>query len=173
MCKLSSSPDGIDETGLINLQLGVDFFAHESAPKEIKHKEFMNCLGVMVDLLDENGTLLIIDIEKCDQDCSNDASLHSPGFRHDGLKFTGHGSKDIVEALEELGIEDIAVTKDQPFLFEAKHGSGPDAPTIRRKETYFVLKAKRGALFEERLFQRFEGFYRVHGFTEAGGEGWA
>ena len=138
----------------------MDFFAHESAPKEIKHKEFTNSLGVMIDLIDENGTLLIIDIERCNLDCSNDASLQSPGSSHDGLKFTGHGSNDIVKALEELGMEDIAVIKDQPFLFEAKHGSGLDVPTIRRKETYFVLKAKRGALFEKRLFQRFEGFNR-------------
>lgn len=151
----------------------MDFFALEGAPKEIKHNEFMKCLDVMINLLDKNGTLLIIDIEKCDLECSNDPALHSPGSSHDGLKLTGHGSNDIVKALEELGMEDIAVVKDQPFLFEAKHGSGPDTPTIRRKETYFALKAKRGALFEKRLFQRFEGFYRAHGFTEAGGEGWA
>ena len=151
----------------------MDFFAHEGALKEIKHKELMKCFGVMINLLYNNGTLLIIDMEKCDQECSNDPALHSPGSPHDGLKFTGHGSRDIVKALEEFGMEDIAVTEDQPFLFEAKHGSGPDAPTIRRKETYFVLKAKRGALFEKRLFQRFEGCYRAHGLTEAGGEGWA
>ncbi len=44
-------------------------------------------------------------------------------------------------------MEDIAIVGDQQLLFEAKLGSGPDPPTIRRKESYFVLKAERGAFF--------------------------
>lgn len=70
-------------------------------------------------------------------------------------------------------MEDVAVIGDQHFLFEAKHGSGPDAPTIRRTEMYFVLRAKRGALFEKRFCQRMKGFYRADGPTEAGGGDWA
>lgn len=150
MCKLFPAPSDIHDTQLINPQLAVDFFAQERYPEDIKHKQLIKSLEVMINLVGENGALLVIDIEKCDRDCSKGAAMYSPGSHHEGLKFTGHGSKDIVKTLEELGMEDIAVIGDQRFLFEAKHGSGPDAPMIRRNELYFVLKAKRGALYERR-----------------------
>ena len=151
MCKLYPVPKCFDETRLINLQLAVDFFTHEGIPEAIKHKQLVKSLDVMINLIDENGTLLIIDIEKCDKGCSFGAASHSPGSPHDGLKVTGHGSKDIIKALEELGMEDIAIIGDQQLFFEAKLGSGPDPPTMRRKDSYFVLKAKRGAIYERRL----------------------
>ena len=132
----------------MNLQLAVDFFTREDADGDMKHEQLVRSLEVMINLIETNGTLLIIDVDKCDEDCYDE---HSPGSPHEGLKNTGHGSKDIVKALEELGMEDIAVIRDQKFLFEAKQSSGPDSPTFRRKETYFVLKAKRGPLLETRL----------------------
>ena len=111
----------------------------------------MRSLSVLIDLINANGTLLIIDIEKWEYSHSDrNQTLYSPTSSHGGLKLDGYGSKDVVKALEELGMEDIEVVEDQPFLFEVKHGSGPDAPRIRRKEIYFVLRAKRGALFEKR-----------------------
>ena len=116
----------------------------------------MKALEVIIKLINENGTLLIIDIKKCDQDCPYCAVARSPGSPHEGRKITGHGRKDVVKALEVLGIEDIALIADRVFLFEAKHGTGPNAPTMRRKENYLVLKAKRGEVFEKRLFERSE-----------------
>ena len=142
----------------MNLQLAVDFFTHEDVDDDAKHEELVRSLDVMVDLINKNGTLLIIDVEKCDEDCYPDLDSHSPGAPHEGLKVTGHGSKAIAKALRDLGMEKIAIIGDQHFLFEAKQQSGPDAPALRRKETYFVLKAKRGPLFEKRLRQTHEGF---------------
>lgn len=136
-------------------QLAVAFFTHEDVPKDTRHRQLVKSLNVMINLIDENGTL---DIEERYHACSKNATLHSLSSPHEGLKVTSHGSKDIVKALEELGMQDTAVIGDQHFLSEAKHGSGSDAPTIRRKELYFVLKTKRGALFAARLFQRWESF---------------
>ena len=135
------------------------------------HKQLVRCLDVMINLIDENGALLIVDIDQCDKDCSKDPAAHSPGSPHEGLKFTGHSSKGIVEGLEELGLEEIAVIGNQKFLFEAKYGSGPDAPTMNRKEVYFILKAKRGALFEKRVSERYGGSHRANSLAEAGGQG--
>ena len=143
-------------TRLTSSQLAVDFFTHEDVDEDVKQVELVRALDVMINVLQENGTLLIIDVEKCDEDCYPDADSHSPGSPHEGLKVMGHGSKDIEKALEELGMEDIAVLVDKDFLFEVKGGSGPDSPPLRRKETYFVVKAKRGPLFEERVLQRSE-----------------
>ena len=111
----------------------------------------------MINLLHVNGTLLIIDVEKCDEDCYSHVDSPSPGSPHEGLKVTGHGSKDIEKALEELGMEDIAILVEEDFLFEVVGGGTPDSPALRRKEEYFVVKAKRGPLFEERVLQRSEG----------------
>ena len=135
----------------MNLQLAVDFFTHEYVDDDAKHEELVRSLAVMVDLINQDGTLLIIDVEKCDEDCDADGDSHAPGAPHEGLKVTGHGSNAIAKALGDLGMEGIAVIRDQHFLFEAKQRSGSDAPALRRKETYFVLKAKRGPLFEKRL----------------------
>ena len=116
----------------------------------------MRALDVMINLLKVDGTLLIIDVEKYDEGYSSHADSHSRGSPHEGLKVTGHGSKDIEKALEELGMEDIAVLVEEDFLFEVKGGSGPDSPALRSKEEYFVVKAKRGPMFEERALQRSE-----------------
>ena len=142
-------------TRLTKSQLAIDFFTHEDVDEEAKHAELVRALDVLINVLQADGTLLIIDVEKCDEDCYPDADSHSPGFPHEGLKVTGHGSKDIEKALGELGMEDIALLVRENFLFEVKGGSGPDSP-LRRKETYFVVKAKRGPLFEERVLQRSE-----------------
>ena len=136
----------------MNLQLAVDFFSRVDVDEDMKHEQLVRALEVMTNLIETDGTLLIIDIDKCDEDCYADS--HSPGSPHEGLKVTGHGSKDIVKALEELGMKDIAVIGDQHFLFEAEQGSGPDSLTLRREETYFVLKAKRGPLLETRLSRK-------------------
>ena len=110
----------------------------------------------MINLLQADGTLFIIDVEKRDEDRYLNADPHSPGSSHEGLKLMGHGSKDIEKALEELGMEDIGILVEVDFLFEVKAGIGPDSPTLRKKEEYFVVKAKRGPVFEERVLQRSE-----------------
>lgn len=156
MCKLNLAFKDIIKTWLMDSQLAVDFFTHTDADENEKHKELMRALDTMISLIKENGTLLIIDVEKCEdyEDILEDEDLHSPGSPHEGLKTFGHGSNDITRALEELGMQNIACMDKQHFLFEVKRGSGPESPTIRRKETYFALKAKRGPRFEKRLLQR-------------------
>ena len=139
---------------LIDLQLAVDFFTHEDVDEDSKKEELVRSLDVMINLLQANGILLIIDVEKCDEECYQDAVYDSPSFAHEGLKSTGHGSRDLVKALEELGMEDVAVLGNQEFLVDVKPGSGSDFPESKEKEIYFALKAKRGAMFEERLAQR-------------------
>lgn len=143
---------------MVAMCLAVDVFTHEGVPKDTKHKQLVKALYIIINLIEENGTLLIVDVEKCDNDCSRGAAVQSLRSPHEGLKVTGHGSKDIVKTLEQLGMEDVAFIRDRPFLFEAKHGSGPDAPMMRTKELSSVLKAKRGALFEKRLSQKCESF---------------
>lgn len=64
MCKLLPTPNVIDDKHLINLQLAVDFFTHEGISEDLKHKQLVKTLDVIINLIDENGTLLIIDIEK-------------------------------------------------------------------------------------------------------------
>ena len=140
-------------------QLAVDFLTHEDVGEDAKHEELVRALDVIINVLLENGTLLIIDIEKCDEDCHLDTDAHSPGSPHEGFKVTGHGSKAIEKALDELGMEDIAVLVDEDFQFEIKSGSGPDSPALRSKKTYFVVKAKRGPLFEERALQKSESSF--------------
>lgn len=169
---LQHTSTNVEKTQLISLQLAVDFFTHEDILEYEKHEELVQALDVMINLIDANGTLLIIDVEKCDENCYPDADSHSPGSAQEGLKVTGHGSKDIIKALEKLGMEDIAVVGDQDFLFEAKNRSGADSPILRRKETYFVLKAKRGSLFEKKFSQRHEGFHRGNELSGIGDEGW-
>ena len=116
----------------------------------------MRALDVVINLLQTGGTLLIIDVEKCDEDCYTDADSHTPGSPHEGFKVTGHGSKDVEKALEELGMEDIAILVEEEFLFEGEGGSRPDSPIVKRKETFFAVKAKRGPVFEERVLERSE-----------------
>lgn len=126
------------------LQLAIDFFCHDDADEDTKRGEFQKSLSTIINLINPNGTLLIMDIEKCRQDCYQDADSHSPGSSHEGFKITGNGSTEVAKALKELGMEDIAVTEEHAFVFEAEEGD----IVLRRTETYFVLKAKRGPLFK-------------------------
>ena len=73
----------------------------------MKHKQLVRSLDVMINLINEIGFSLIVDMEKRVNDCSKDTAGHSSGSAHEGLKVTGHGSADITKALEELGTEDV------------------------------------------------------------------
>ena len=126
------------------MQLAVDSFCHDDADEDTKRGEFLKSLSIIINLINPNGTLLILDIEKCRQDCYQDADSHSPGSSHEGLKITGSGSTEVAKALKELGMKDTAVTGEQAFVFEVEEGD----IVLRRTETYFVVKAKRGPLFK-------------------------
>lgn len=67
MCKLFPASSDVNDTRLMNLQLAVDFFAQQRYPEDIKHKQLVKSLEVMINLVGENGALLVIDIEKCDR----------------------------------------------------------------------------------------------------------
>ena len=150
-----------DETRLNISQLAVDFFSNYYADEDTKHEQLVSSLDTITNLINPNGTLLIIDVEKREEEYGQDADAHSCGFANERLKYTGSGSAEIVKALEELGMEDIDVVGDQHFHFQVKQGDKADSPMLSWMETYFLLKAKRGSVYEQRLFQRCEGFHQA------------
>ena len=132
---------------------------------------YVKCLDAIISLISENGTLIIVvGIEKRGNGCAKDTAEHSSGSAREGLNTMRHGSADITEALEEVGMEEIAVIGDQLFFFESKYGRGLVPPEMRWKEMYFGSKARRGEMVAKKLPWRMKGFYRVIGFTKIGGE---
>ena len=74
------------------------------------NEEIIRVLAAMINLLDGNGHLLIIDIEKCHDDhYFKDLKLYASGTPRDRLEFSGHRSKARAKALEEIRMEDITV----------------------------------------------------------------
>ncbi|KAF6236415.1 hypothetical protein HO173_005507 [Letharia columbiana] len=94
-------------------------------------------LQALINRLKHNGVLIIIDIEK----------------NYD-TKPDGSGSKEIIAALKELGMEDVGVMKDQHFQWHAKDETGRNyqnaradvmhAPMEDREEMFLILRATRG-----------------------------
>ena len=82
-----------------------------------------------------------------------------------------HGDAPITNALEELAMAHMTVISDQVFLFERINmKKGLDPPVMGWKKMCFGVEAGRGEMVGERLPRRFEGFYCVGGWKEAGGE---
>ena len=137
-------------------QLTVDFLTRSDADTGTAHAQLVGSLETITNLINFNGTLLIIDVEKCDFDEENHENSNtqpSPRFifTNERKKYTGSGSREIVKALEELGMEDIDVVGDQHFQFDVKQGK---KAMLGWMERYFLLKAKRGMVYEERFCQR-------------------
>ena len=94
--------------------------------------ELVNALETLVGRLKDDGVVVIVDIEKFygDADLDNGASL-------DGRKEEGSGSREVVAALEEVEMQDIAVIDDEDFrvefrIFERTH---------KRHYKYFMVRA--------------------------------
>lgn len=102
--------------------------------------ELINALDVLADRLKNDGLLVIMDIEKfySSADSGSEALL-------DGRKEEGSGSKEVIAALNEIGMEDIAVIKDQDLKIEVELCGR----TMATHEKYFMLRARKGVEEED------------------------
>ena len=75
--------------------------------------DLVNALDVLVGQPKDDGVLVIVDIEKYygHTDLNSQALL-------DRRKELGSGSKEVVAALKEVEMENIAVMEDKDFKFE-------------------------------------------------------
>lgn len=69
-------------------------------------------------------------------------------------------------ALEELEMDDIEVIRDQRFDFELVGDEGLGPQRLRRKETHFVVKARKGKKFESMQEMKYPGVPSFQEFTE-------
>lgn len=97
--------------------------------------ELINALDILVDRMNNDGVLVIVEIEKfyADADYASEALL-------DGRKETGHGSREVMAALNEVGMEDTAVIEDQDFKVDMELFGQRRS----RHEKYFMVRAKKG-----------------------------
>ncbi|KAK3170320.1 hypothetical protein OEA41_009707 [Lepraria neglecta] len=148
-------------------QLGIDFFTYGD-PNPHKHAQLVYTLDVLLLGLIENGTLLIIDIEKVDDGWEPPAGTikHSQEALRDSMKHTGHGSKEVVAALKELEMDDIEIIRDQRFGFELVGDEVLGAQGLRREETYFMVKARKGKKFEARQKRKYPGVPSFQEFSK-------
>lgn len=102
--------------------------------------ELVNALDILAGRLKHDGLLIIVDIEKVHEsvDLEPEALL-------DGRKFTGKGSTEVVAALEEVGMKDIAVIENQDFKVEEEMFGHKNM----RHEKYFMVRARKGEEEEE------------------------
>ena len=98
--------------------------------------------------MEDNGILLVIDIEKIG---------HSGG-----KKVRGYGSTEVADACVELELDDIQVLEGVEFSWEGDDGKGGRKAS---NEIWFMLRARKGARFLGRMGRRFPGVYRggMHG----------
>lgn len=115
-------------------QLAIDCFITD-ASSDIQYMELVNALDILSARLKNKGLLIIVDIEKVygHMNFVDEASL-------DGRKEEGNGSREVVTALKDVGMEDIAVIEDQDFsieveLFDQKR---------KTHEKYFMVRAVKG-----------------------------
>ncbi len=94
--------------------------------------ELVNALETLLGRLKDDGVVVIVDIEKFygDADLDNGASL-------DGRKEEGNGSREVVAALEEVDMKDIAVIDDEDFRVEFRLFEN----TQKRHYKYFMVRA--------------------------------
>ena len=92
--------------------------------------ELITALEILAGRLKTDGLLVIVDIEKSD-------NFAAP---EDGRKVSGHGSKEVVAALCEIGFEDVAVITDQEFKVEMKMFGQRQM----RHDEYFMVRARKG-----------------------------
>ena len=118
---------------LIITQLAIDFFATQDDPATLR-----TALEALVNRLTEDGSLLIIDIEKHYVPDTGESSgdALNPNL-HSGKKKQGYGSQEVIAALQNLGLKEIAMKKDLHFEFEFNLLGHP----LVREEWYFIVKA--------------------------------
>ncbi|CAF9941698.1 hypothetical protein IMSHALPRED_002855 [Imshaugia aleurites] len=133
---LAEFPDSVLPFDLVAMCLAVDFFAPNDASDD-DAPGLIRALGSLTSRLKDNGTLLILDIEKdhisdsAEEAKSQDYQEKSEQNRN-GKKVVGYGSNEIRTALDVLGMTDVDVKGD--LWFEEPSDGG---------QVYFLLKARK------------------------------
>ena len=118
----------------VHTQLAIDWFITD-ASSDVQHMDLVNALDILSARLKHEGLLIIVDIEKIyGYTNSVDETLM------DGKKEEGNGSREVLAALEDVGMEDIAVIEDQNFRVEVELFGQKRAI----HEKYFMVRARKG-----------------------------
>ena len=136
---LSRAPHGLTDWCAVYPQLAIDCFITD-APNDVQYMELVNALDILAGRLKHDGLLIIVDIEKF----SGDSDAASEAF-FDGRKETGSGSKEVIAALNEIGMEDIAVIENQEFKVQMELFGRQKAT----HEQYFMVRARKGEVGDD------------------------
>ena len=134
------------ECHLTFVKLAVDFFAPNDASDD-DAPGLIRALGSLTSRLKDNGTLLILDIEKdhiseSAEEAESEDYLAKSEQNRNGKKVVGYGSNEIRTALDVLGMTDVDIKGD--LWFEEPSGSG---------QVYFLLRAKKGDACRENVVE--------------------
>ncbi|KAL9003550.1 MAG: hypothetical protein Q9188_003591 [Gyalolechia gomerana] len=155
-----SVSQGLGYFDLAVISLGMDCF--ESLylnPVERRHQLLEN-LRAIIRVLHENGTLLIVDVQKL----SGRSDPRRTGSLIDGYKTTGYHSSDIVDALQSIGVDQFDILDNIRFQWQgnnARHATArkttklapidvlavPDPPLSRAQPAHRPALVSRKVLY--------------------------
>ena len=140
------------------LQLSIDFLCSPTLT-HYNQDILVRALEILLLILDNNGILLVLDIEKVHYtSCPTpDTQAHGQEFLRGGKKVRGYGSREIAAACLELELDDIQVMEGLKFTWKGDDGDGG---MIARDEMWFILRARKGEGFLTRMGRRFPGVHR-------------
>ena len=136
------------------LQLSIDFLCNSTLTHHSKDI-LVRTLEILLLTLNENGILLVIDIEKVRYtSCPPPGTLaYGQEFLRGGEKIRGYGSRELAAACLELKLDDIQVLEKEEFTWNDDDGKA-------KEETWFMLRARKGGRFMRRMGRRFPGVHR-------------
>ncbi|KAL8833231.1 MAG: hypothetical protein Q9170_004395 [Blastenia crenularia] len=123
------------------IKLGMDCFEILNLSPAKRHQQLVANLKAIVDLLTDDGTLLIIDIQK-----TLDPPVSTQEVMVDGYKISGYHSNDIVHALRYMDMNDIEVKDDNHFQWEGIAEQKKLWFPAEADEVIFMLKARKQTL---------------------------
>ncbi len=140
------------------LQLSIDFLCSPTLPY-YNQDILVRTLEILLLSLDENGILLVIDVEKVHYTLCPPPGTPAYGqeFLRGGKKVRGYGSREIAAACLELELDDIQVMEGVEFTWEGDDGKGGRRA---RDEMWFMLRARKGGRFLRRMGRKFPGVHR-------------
>ncbi|KAL9028106.1 MAG: hypothetical protein Q9196_003479 [Gyalolechia fulgens] len=131
--------EGLGDFDLVVISLGMDCFEIlPLSPVQRRHQLVEN-LKAIFRLLHENGTLLIVDVQKL----SGRLEPTKMGSLIHGYKTTGYHSSDIVDALQSIGVKDVDILDGIRFQWEATTEQKKLWLPAEADEILFMLKAKK------------------------------
>ncbi|KAL8942158.1 MAG: hypothetical protein Q9211_001527 [Gyalolechia sp. 1 TL-2023] len=131
--------EGLGDFDLVVISLGMDCFEIlPLSPVQRRHQLVEN-LKAIFRLLHENGTLLIVDVQKL----SGRLEPTKMGSLIHGYKTTGYHSSDIVDALQSIGVKDVDILDGIRFQWEATTEQKKIWLPAEADEILFMLKAKK------------------------------